>query len=93
MRGNPLLSASRAGVFIGRRSSAPRSVAPSYEAASPTSVPGQPQPVLPRHSSAPQAMAPSCVTSAPQAMAPSIGSKYAIKISGGPKVNLCHKRG
>jgi hypothetical protein len=35
MRGNPLLSASRAGVFIGRRSSAPRSVAPSYEAASP----------------------------------------------------------
>jgi hypothetical protein len=31
--GNELLSASRAGVFIGIRSSAPRSVAPSYEAA------------------------------------------------------------
>jgi hypothetical protein len=35
MSGNVLLSVSRTAVFIGIRSSAPRSVAPSYEAASP----------------------------------------------------------
>jgi hypothetical protein len=46
-----------AGVFIGIRSSAPRSVAPSYEAAPPPRQcqvsPRRKQPLLPRHSSAP----------------------------------------
>jgi hypothetical protein len=78
-----LLSASNATVFIGLRSSAPRSVAPSYEAVSAPRQchvsPRRREPLLPRH------------TSAPQPMAPSIGSKLAYKISGGPNVNIFQK--
>jgi hypothetical protein len=78
-----LLSASSATVFIGLRSSAPRSMAPSYEAASAPRQchvsPRRREPLLPGY------------TSAPQPMASSIGTKLAYKISGGRNINTFQK--